>query len=246
MSEFPVSRANDTSQAVRTRVLHFGNNSSSPEMERVGAVAKTSQAFRIGDDYTAYVDDTHHNYSAILIFGSDTVRISKFMRIYRPLLKNKARIAMLVHSNPRQRTRLLNAGFDDVFDCRLPIEEAHVRIAAIAARLGRNGIDAASNRAFEQHLQHYVTRPLVGREARVLWVLVQAKGAPVGCERLAATGTSAQRQMSCKSLRVLISGLRSKLQPTVEIVREGSSSYALRKISKVCDLLAAAEARGRT
>lgn len=201
------------------------------------------QVFRIADDYTAYVDDDRHQYSVIIVVGSDAVRIRKFMRIYRPLLKGKAKIALLRDARPRTRAQILNVGFDDVFDIGTPIIEGKARLAAILGRLTQRQTDELLQEVRELHLQHYTITPLLGREARILALLAAAKGSPVRVQKLVATGRSANRPISLKSLQVLISGLRSKLKPSVRIASHGSSGYALLDVSPVAELLAAAASR---
>lgn len=225
---------------VAARILHFGNGAPPMEVACAAAFCETAQVFRITDDYTAYTDDGRHAYSVIFVVGSDPVRIRKFMRIYRPLLKGKAKIALLRDARPRVRAQILNVGFDDVFDVGMSTPEGQARIEAILARMGQRQNDELLREVRELHLQHYVVTPLLGREAKILSLLVAARGSPVRNQRLAATGRSVHRPISPKSLQVLISGLRAKLKPSIRITSHGSSGYALQEVSPVADLLAAA------
>lgn len=238
----------DTTRHGRTgrlnaRILHFGNSAPTAELGSAEAMCETVQVFRISDDYTAYVDDERLPYSVIIVAGSDAVRMRKFMRIYRPLLKSKAKIALLRDARPRVRAQILNVGFDDVFDIGTPAAEGTARLEAILGRMGQRQTDDLLQEVRELHLQHYVAAPLLGREARVLSLLVAANGSPVRTQRLTATGRSAHRPISLKSLQVLISGLRAKLRPSVRITSHGSSGYALQDVSPVAELLAAASGR---
>lgn len=230
-------------RAWHARILHFGNGTPPAEVTCVEALCETLQVFRIADNYTAYVDDSRLAYSVLFVVGSDAVRIRKFMRIYRPLLKDKAKIAFLRDTRPRARAQILNVGFDDVFDLETTRAEAEARLEAILGRLAQRNTDELLHEVIDLHLQHYVVAPLLGRESRILSLLITARGSPVRTQRLAATGRSAHRPISPKSLQVLISGLRAKLKPNVRITSHGSSGYALEEVSPVAKLLASAAGR---
>ncbi|WP_158637655.1 response regulator transcription factor [Novosphingobium taihuense] len=225
---------------ISARILHFGNGAPPVEVNCATAFQENAQVFRIADDYTSFIDDRRETYSVIFIVGSDPGRIRKFMRIYRPLLKSKAKIALLRDARPQVRAQILNVGFDDVFDVEMDPTEGQARIKAILGRMGQRQTDDLLRNVRQLHLQHYVISPLLGRESRILSLLAAAKGAPVRTERLTATGRSALRPISPKSLQVLISGLRAKLKPTISIMSHGSSGYALLDASPVAELLATA------
>lgn len=240
--QFLTARQSQT-VGVAARILHFGNGAPPMEVACATTFCETAQVFRIADDYTAYTDDGRQAYSVIFVVGNDPVRIRKFMRIYRPLLKGKAKIALLRDARPRVRAQILNVGFDDVFDVGMSTLERQARIEAILTRMGQRQTDELLREVRELHLQHYVVTPLLDREAKILSLLVAAKGSPVRNQRLAATGRAAHRPISPKSLQVLISGLRTKLKPSIRITSHGSSGYALEEVSPVAELLAAAAGR---
>lgn len=218
-------------EAISARVLYFGSAGPSAETALALDVAGRTQIHRITDDYIAYVDDGHAFYNTIFIVGNDAARIRKFMRFYRPVLKHKARIVLIRATRPRVRAQLLNAGFDEVFEPDMPVPEATARVRAILTRLALNQQSKVADDVRDLHLQHFARAPLLGREARVLAMLVAAQGSPVRSQQLATSSKSTHRPIGTKSLQVLISGLRGKLKHNLQIVSHGPSGYSLQETS---------------
>lgn len=229
--------------AVCARILYFGNAGPTPEAVLAREIVTTGQLFRISDDYTAYIDDSREFYNVLFVVGSDPVRIRKFMRIYRDLLKTKAKIALVRDARPAARAQILNTGFDDVFGAEISPVEGLARIHAILGRIVMRQQEETLGELAELHLQHYAVQPLLGREARLLAMLVSAKGSPVRSQQLATSSKSTHRQISIKSLQVLVSGLRTKLKPHLQIVSHGPSGYALVDVSPVHRLIDGAAGR---
>lgn len=224
-------------QAVTARILYFGNSGPPPEANRACEIAPTNQIFGISDEYITYIDDDRDYYNTVVVIGSDPARIRKFMRIYRPLLTNKAKIAFLAGTRPNGRAQMLNIGFDDVIEVEMPPAEALARFRAILGRIALAQQSQALDAAAELHLQHFAAQSLLGREARLLAMLAAAGGSPVRTQQLAASSKSASRPIGIKSLQVLISGLRGKLKPHLQIVSHGPSGYALVDVSPARHLI---------
>ncbi|MGV3512643.1 MAG: hypothetical protein ACO1OX_11650 [Novosphingobium sp.] len=206
-------------------------------------IAPTDQIFGISDEYITYIDDGRDYYNTVVVIGSDPVRIRKFMRIYRPLLTNKAKVVLLSATRPHGLAQMLNIGFDDVIEAEMPPAEALARIRAILGRIALAQQSQALDAAADLHLQHYAAQALLGREARLLSMLVAAKGSPVRTQHLAASSKSTSRPIGLKSLQVLISGLRGKLKPHLQIVSHGPSGYALVDASPARRLIMEAKER---
>lgn len=230
-------------QAVTARILYFGNGGPPPEAAIVREFAPTDQLYGISDDYITYIDDSRTFYNTLIVIGSDLVRIRKFMRMYRPLLMTKAKIALMRDARPSTRAQMLNIGFDDVIDLEIHPSEGLARIRAVLGRIALAQHKQALGEASDIHLQHYAAQPLLGREARLLSMLVVARGSPVRTQQLAASGKSTSRPIGIKSLQVLISGLRSKLKPHLQIVSHGPSGYALVDFSPARRLIMEAKER---
>jgi len=224
-------------EVVSARTLYFGNGDPAPETALARAISGRVQLHRITDDYIGHIDDSREYYNTLFVIGSDPVRIRKLMRIYRPLLKMKAKIVIMREVRPSVKAQLLNAGFDDVFDREMPVAEAAARVRAVLGRIAQSQQSKVVEEVRDLHLQHFTREPLLGREARVLSMLVAARGSPVRSSQLAISGRSTHRPISTKSLQVLISGLRSKLRPNLRIVSQGPAGYSLQEISPVRSLL---------
>lgn len=117
-------------EVVSARTLYFGNGDPAPETALARAISGRVQLHRITDDYIGHIDDSREYYNTLFVIGSDPVRIRKLMRIYRPLLKMKAKIVIMREVRPSVKAQLLNAGFDDVFDREMPVAEAAARVRA--------------------------------------------------------------------------------------------------------------------
>jgi DNA-binding response OmpR family regulator len=212
------------------RILYFGKAVRDAEVLSAEDFCDAVQVFAIMDDYTAYLDDTKLFYNAVIVSGTDAVRICKFMRINRPLLNNKAKIASLRTASSENRAKILNCGYDDVFhDKMLPVERK-ARLQAIVARFDRATEEATLQSAFDLHMRHYVHEPLKGRESRVMTLLLAARGGAVPGYRLAATSRAPRPAMSEKSLQVLISVLRSKLKDHVVLEYHEDEGYSLHPV----------------
>lgn len=212
------------------RILYFGQAVRDADVLSAEDFCDAVQVFAIMDDYTAYLDDKKLFYNAVIVSGTDAVRIAKFMRINRPLLKNKAKIASLRIASSENRAKILNCGYDDVFyDKMLPVER-RARLQAIVARFDRVSEVEALQSAVDLHMRHYVREPLKAREARVMTLLLAARGGAVPAYRLAATSRAPRPAMSDKSLQVLISVLRSKLKDHVVLEYHEDEGYSLRPV----------------
>lgn len=230
-------------EVINARALYFGNGDPAPETALARAISGRVQFHRIADDYIGHVDDSREYYNTLFVIGSDPVRIRKLMRIYRPVLKTKAKIVIMREVRPGVTAQLLNAGFDDVFDREMPIAEAAARVRAVLGRIAQSQQSKVVEEVRDLHLQHFIREPLLGREARVLSMLVAARGSPVRSSQLAISGRSTHRPISTKSLQVLISGLRSKLHPNLRIVSQGPAGYSLQETSPARTLLDSASKR---
>ena len=65
---------------------------------------------------TRFLSIAEQDYETLIIGGNDPVRAARFLRINRPILARKVKIALMHGSLASKRAKALNAGFDDVFD----------------------------------------------------------------------------------------------------------------------------------
>lgn len=217
------------------RILHFGNDQRYESARIAKELCQGAQFFAILDEYTAYIDDSNKFYNTVFVLGTDAVRICKFMRINRLLLKDKAKIAILPAASPASRAKILSSGYDDIFVESMPAVERRARIDAIVARLARVRDVATLESVRDMHMRYYAREPLNGREMRLLSLLLAAKGRPVPSFRLAATSRPPRPPMSEKSLQMLVSALRRKLKDHVVLEHHGSEGYSLRSVMPLAE-----------
>lgn len=184
----------------------------------------------VSESYTADVSPARADYDLLVAAGSDVKRIKQFLKIYRPLLNAKPKIVLTSDSMPKDRASLLNAGFDDVLDTRMPHLEGQARISAIYARYhevaARAEAQAQKTAAYEQYLAPGMGDEVNPREASILSALIGRS--PRAVPSFVLRDTLADRPaVSLATLRVILSSLRSKIIAPFIIVSVAPSSYAL-------------------
>lgn len=180
------------------------------------------------ESYIANISPSRDPYDILLVAGSDAKRLVKLLRFYLPVLGLVPKIAALEKSTPRERTKLLNAGFDDVLTAGVPVQEARARLTAIWQRYQMRSVSLpASSRGFAsfEQIPALSKGPLTRREADIFRSLLQKSPSPVPLSELQA-GLSFARPIKTTSLRVQISTLRKKLREGVHI-QKMTTGYAL-------------------
>jgi len=181
------------------------------------------------DGGTNFISNAYARFDTIVLGGNDTVRIAKILRSEKRPFVSKAKIALGSGIGPSRRTRLLKAGFDDVFDSQkmAPIE-AVARHEAIRRRYdivsGQND-DLARE---ETLLALLCGANKVARKERILLLaLAGARGKPVRYNSLIPRLTEYHENISHNYLKVIVSAVRKKLRPEASIISIKNYGYRL-------------------
>lgn len=180
------------------------------------------------ESYIANISPSQDPYDVLLVVGSDVKRLTKLLRFYLPVLGLVPKIAALEKSTPRERARLLNAGFDDVLTASVPVQEARARVTAIWQRYQMRSVSlppSIRGGARVEQVPALSKGPLTKREADILRSLLGKSPSPVPLSELQA-GLSFARPIKATSLRVQISTLRKKLRGGARI-QKMTTGYAL-------------------
>lgn len=180
------------------------------------------------ESYIANISPSRDPYDVLLVAGSDAKRLVKLLRCYLPVLGLVPKIAALEKSTPRERARLLNAGFDDVLTAGVPVQEARARVMAIWQRYQMRSVSlppSSRGGARVEQAPALSKGPLTKREADIFRSLLEKSPSPVPLPELQA-GLSFARPIKTTSLRVQISMLRKKLKDGAHI-QKMTTGYAL-------------------
>lgn len=183
---------------------------------------------RASENYLADISPQRFFYDVLIIAGNDTKRIKRLLRYYAPALALKPKIALARTSSPAERAALLRAGFDDVFDTRMPLPEAQARMQTLVQRYEIARLDNGAPRggvATNDQDQHFIQVPS-GRERAVFELLLAAKGSAVPGRSLARALGQAE-PLKPATIKVIVSALRKKLRQGAEIRSDRQNGYAL-------------------
>lgn len=120
----------------RARVVHFGDSVAEAKLTWLQLVGLPFDRRKISEAYVTDLGSSGDPFDILLVSGGDQVRIRRFLRINKPLLNGKLKIALMPSSKPRDRALLLSAGFDDVFDLKMNTLEARMRACTMSERMG--------------------------------------------------------------------------------------------------------------
>jgi len=178
---------------------------------------------------TRFLSIAEQDYETLIIGGNDPVRAARFLRINRPILARKVKIALMHGSIASKRAKALNAGFDDVFDsARMSPEEAAARCAAILSRYRAAAHQARAEQELASSLERIAHVHLLGkRERQLLTLLATRLGEPVSHYKLRTELSNGNDEMSYNYLKVLASNLRAKLKSPFVLVPGGQGSYKI-------------------
>ncbi|MBF9150594.1 winged helix-turn-helix domain-containing protein [Novosphingobium jiangmenense] len=183
---------------------------------------------RASENYLADISPQRFFYDVLIIAGNDTKRIKRLLRYYAPALALKPKIALARTSSPSERAALLRAGFDDVFDTRMPMPEAQARMRALVERYGlaRLGHGASVERVASNDQERHFAQAPSGRERAVFELLLAAKGSAVPARSL-ARALGREEPLKPATIKVIVSALRKKLREGADIRSDRQSGYAL-------------------
>lgn len=178
---------------------------------------------------TRFLSIAEEDYETLIIGGNDPVRAARFLRINRPILARKVKIALMHGSLASKRAKALNAGFDDVFDsARMSPEEAEARCAVILSRYQAAAHEARAQQELASSLDRIAHLHLLGkRERQLLTLLVNRLGEPVSHYKLRTELSQGTDELSYNYLKVLASNLRAKLKAPYILVPGGQGSYKI-------------------
>ena len=178
---------------------------------------------------TRFLSIAEQDYETLIIGGNDPVRAARFLRINRPILARKVKIALMHGSLASKRAKALNAGFDDVFDsARMSPEEAEARCTVILARYQAAAKQARAEQELASSLDRIAHLHMLGkRERHLLTLLANRLGEPVSHYRLRTELSHGNDELSYNYLKVLASNLRAKLKPPYVLVPGGQGSYKI-------------------
>lgn len=218
--------------AVIARVSHFNERGEIFQIEYISKIVDSADYSTVSENYISNISSSQNNYDVLFVSGNDPRRMSKLVRLYRPVLADKTKIAVLARSTPPERALLLNGGFDDVFDLRTNPIEARCRVLAHVRRYDvhrRKIADQELRRTNTQRSDNmqFFTRKLTRVETDIFNKLLASLNRPVPLQDLCARPTSDDGPLSHKSLQVFICRIRRKLIPGLKIRLSGSDGYQL-------------------
>lgn len=169
-------------------------------------------------------------YDAIIIGGSDISRSIKYIKNSMPLLHSVAKICVLNGSNPLQRSRLINGGFDDVFDiAKVSKSEAISRIFSIVRRyrLSLNLFQEGSS--LENKLRTICSLHNVSdRQKKILILFLQKNNKFITYNQLKnSISDDTFSEITFNNLKVIISNLRKHLTSDCRIISMHGSGYQM-------------------
>lgn len=155
------------------------------------------------------------------------MRLVRFLKDNAPGLRSCVKIAVMAHSSPSKRARVIRAGYDDVFDIfRCSQEEAAARLAVIRKRYEMAADKNAQQYYKDQKLLKvcYLDK-ISSRERKILEFLMEKNSCTY--YRLQVEISDFVQEMSLENLKVVISNLRKKLKPGAAIVARRGEGYEL-------------------
>lgn len=217
------------------RYLYLNDSSFSHREDFVLKVFDTVCRYPFQDDCTYAISRAFSDYDILLIDVTDPIRVSRFLRSNRLLLRSIAKFAITKVCSPLRRARILSAGFDDIFDIsRMSPEEAKLRVAAVLQRRSMTQSIARRHVAIRAGLEQFVdTNTLTPREHALLAVLAENESRSVTVANFLRLVDHDDPAAFRRSLKVSISNLRRKLKESWRIDAVPSGGYRLRRIENI-------------
>lgn len=214
-------------RAIRTRIATFGDVAHLPQAKWIEIAYPNNTLTGVSESYITDICPSRSDFDLLVVTGNDVRRVRQLLRLYRPILRRKPKIAVLQSSSPRDRAILLNAGFDDVMDPRMPVPEGQARAVSLVKRYDMTIAGLPRVAADETpDVERMISGPLSRREAEVCGLLLARSPEPVAIAALSRS-IGGLRPIARSSLRVLISNLRTRLRRGVSIEYTYPSAYAV-------------------
>ena len=235
--EFPVGVYQHPANArsMRAQVAVFGDLSALPQCDWVQLAFPNNSVTSISESYIAALAPSQSEFDLVIVVGSDPRRMRHLLRFYRMALTSRPKIALLQAATPPDRTMLLNAGFDEVCDLRMPIPEARARASALLHRYSLSVEHFLTEDIINSNDIKYINKKylredfrliLNTRQIAVLNILSRKFSSPVSISQL-NTCLPNRKSLQRSSFVVLISSLRSAINNKYSIRYCSPSSYVL-------------------
>lgn len=216
-------------------IAYFNDRGVRSQLDWLDGLLPNTFAGRISESYIAPVANRY--FRILVVCGNDPKRLIKLLRCYRNLVGRKLCIAMTQRSLPADRGKLLNAGFDDVFDLRMSHIEANCRLNAHLRRLDKaalvgTGECSGSATRYDPVVDQLANRRLSERERLVLGVLHLRLDQLTPLPDIHRAIRKRYGHSRDRSLHVVISLLRQKLRQDYRIVYHGEGGYVLASLGR--------------
>ena len=207
------------------------NDQFRPERDAwIGSISENIQYYFSRFEDTHPLSSANSDYDILVMSGNDAARVAKFVKTNFALIGSRPRVALVSFWDPRRRTQVLNAGFDDVLDCsRMNPMEGVLRLSALWRR-HQLAAQAQAERAEASRILAEFTKlekSLTASEGRVLSKLSENIGKCVSYIKLCDVASNNHESISLNHLKVIISGLRKKIESKFEIRSVNSYGYSL-------------------
>lgn len=195
------------------------------------------RAFPFNPDGSNVVSRAECVYDAILVGGPDIPRAIKFLKNFETITQSVMKIAILNNSNASKRAKLLNAGFDDVFDIsKISIKEAQARALSMHARYEAARISLNVENSLNYEISKISDVHLMSkREKYIVESFLNSHNFYISYERLQQiifnyrdnTYFSHDDKITFNNLKVIVSNLRRKLKQNVKLKSKYNQGYEL-------------------
>lgn len=168
-------------------------------------------------------------FDALIVGGNDQIRLSNILKKSHQLLYRLPKIAITDELRPPKAAKLLNSGFDDVFDReKVTPEEVVARMRRICGRYRDANLRFERKEVEESRIGRVaqVSR-LNNRERNVVLRLMRIPGKVVPYYSVQVAASEFEGEISLSHLRVIISNLRKKLINGVQICAENNVGYSI-------------------
>ena len=214
---------------LRVRYITVRDQAFDARFKWLSSVFQHIETYDFGSQETYALSTALRDYDILVVGANDVQRIAKFVRANARAISGRVKFVVMDQTDPQRRARVLNAGFDDVFDLsRMLPEEALMRVASVCGRYKSVG-ERANIFAEKQAVIKTITGGdhLARSELVLLQALCENIGQPVSYLSLANTCSSDYRRMSENHLKVLISKLRRKITVPYNIKAVVGMGYKL-------------------
>lgn len=216
-------------EGLRVRYLGFGDDARAEREAWVTGTFKTVEFFAYGENNLRFLSRADSDFDMLIVGGIDAPRITRIVRAFAPFFGNRAKVALLSRSDARGRAQVLSGGFDEVIDpARISRDEALLRLSAVWSRFEGRRLERQRAESDHAALVSLVTNTSLTPYERKILALVATN------DRTGVTYTEMCRTMgvpnsfdSIRTFRVIISHLRKKLKPNVQIVSIRGLGYKL-------------------